>query len=384
MKVLAIAMVNLRRVFREKTNIFFIVITPIATVLMMGLLFGGGQEVRLGVVSGPGPLAERLVKAVSEGERIRIERVGSEAELRSQIERGVIQAGLTLPANYDQELLAGRNVAVSFVARPGDPQALELGVWVRSVGGQEGALLRAARFGTAEGKGSFEQTLAAAEKATVPGIEISVRTTGKALFPAGFNSFALSAPSLMIMFMFLTSLTAAIGIIETRLLGVSRRMYSTPTPVGVLVAGESLGRILIALVQGLLVMIGSALIFGVNWGDPFAAAVLLVVFSLVGGGAALLLGSVFHVPGPAISLALLLGLGLAALGGVMVPLESFSGTMQAIAHITPHAWAYEAFAELVRHGGGVADILPQLGVLLAFAAVLFGIGMSRLRQALIH
>jgi ABC-2 type transport system permease protein len=78
----------------------------------------------------------------------------------------------------------------------------------------------------------------------------------------------------------------------------------------------------------------------------------------------------------------MLGLGLAALGGSMVPLEIFSPTMRTVAHITPHAWANDGFAELVRHGGNVLDIAPQLGVLLGYAAVLFLAGTWFLRRRL--
>jgi ABC-2 type transport system permease protein len=96
----------------------------------------------------------------------------------------------------------------------------------------------------------------------------------------------------------------------------------------------------------------------------------------------MLVGSVVRTEQQAGSIGLLLGLGLAALGGAMVPLELFPDTMRLVAHLTPHAWAGEAFAELLRHGGTVADILPQLGVLAAFAAVLLGLGSWRLRAAL--
>jgi ABC-2 type transport system permease protein len=66
----------------------------------------------------------------------------------------------------------------------------------------------------------------------------------------------------------------------------------------------------------------------------------------------------------------------------MLPLELFSPTMQRIAHITPHAWALDGFAELVRRGGGVVDILPELGVLAAYAVVLFALASWRLRVAI--
>jgi ABC-2 type transport system permease protein len=56
--------------------------------------------------------------------------------------------------------------------------------------------------------------------------------------------------------------------------------------------------------------------------------------------------------------------------------------MQRIAHITPHAWALDGFAELVRRGGGVVDILPELGVLAAYAVVLFALASWRLRVAI--
>ncbi|NND14614.1 MAG: ABC transporter permease, partial [Acidimicrobiia bacterium] len=76
------------------------------------------------------------------------------------------------------------------------------------------------------------------------------------------------------------------------------------------------------------------------------------------------------------------GLGLAALGGAMIPLEFFNDTMQTVAHFTPHAWALEGFAELVRRDANVVDILPQLGALAVFALVFLGLAAWRLRVAI--
>jgi ABC-2 type transport system permease protein len=56
--------------------------------------------------------------------------------------------------------------------------------------------------------------------------------------------------------------------------------------------------------------------------------------------------------------------------------------MQTIAHITPHAWANDAFAQLVANGASVTVILPQLGVLAAYAAVLLALATWRLRRVL--
>jgi ABC-2 type transport system permease protein len=66
----------------------------------------------------------------------------------------------------------------------------------------------------------------------------------------------------------------------------------------------------------------------------------------------------------------------------MFPIELFSPTMQQVAHLTPHAWALDGFAELVRRDGTIVDILPELGVLLAFAVVLITLATWRLRVVL--
>jgi ABC-2 type transport system permease protein len=159
-------------------------------------------------------------------------------------------------------------------------------------------------------------------------------------------------------------------------------MLSTPTSLRSIVVGESIGRFGVALVQGLYIVVLTLIIFGVNWGDPMASVLVLVMFSAVGAGAGVLMGSVFSNDQQAGGVAVIVSLGLAALGGCMVPIELFSPTMQTVAHFTPHAWALDGYAELVRRGGTTGDILLELGVLAGYATVLFALAAWRLRIAI--
>jgi ABC-2 type transport system permease protein len=220
--------------------------------------------------------------------------------------------------------------------------------------------------------------------AALADVTVATRTAGTAMFPQDLGRFDLGASSMLLLFIFVTSMTAATALIETRRLGVSRRMLSTPTRVSGIVAGEALGRVAIAVVQGIVIMAGSALVFRVSWGNAFGAAAVMVVFAVVAGAAGLLLGSVSRTEQQAIGAGLLLGLGLAALGGTMMPLDFFSPTMLVVAHFTPHAWAGDAFATLVRHDGSIVDILPDLGVLVMYAAVLFVLGSWALRRRILR
>ena len=46
------------------------------------------------------------------------------------------------------------------------------------------------------------------------------------------------------------------------------------------------------------------------------------------------------------------------------------------------SWAYDALADIQRHEGTLADILPQLGVLAGMAAALLVLGAWLLRRSL--
>lgn len=65
-----------------------------------------------------------------------------------------------------------------------------------------------------------------------------------------------------------------------------------------------------------------------------------------------------------------------------VPPELFPETLRTVSYITPHRYAYDAFAEIQRHEGTLGDILPQLGVLAAMAAALLLLGSWLLRRSL--
>ncbi|HDK45007.1 MAG TPA: ABC transporter permease, partial [Actinobacteria bacterium] len=175
------------------------------------------------------------------------------------------------------------------------------------------------------------------------------------------------------------------ALIRSRMLGVSRRMVATPTPIRTIVVGEAMGRFGVAMVQGLFIVLGTWLVFGVDWGDPLGTGAVLVMFSLVSAGAAMLIGSLFRNDAQAGGIGVLLGLGFGALGGCMVPLQVFqifSPGLYTAAHITPHAWALEAFIEMVQRGGGLVDILPELAILGGYAVVFLGLASWALHRSL--
>ena len=383
MKVLAIVAVNLLRASRDRTALFFSILLPLILILVLGLTYGSGNSVRIGLVDGDGgALAAGLVAEIESTTDINVEirRYDSIKSLRDAAGRGIVQVGVAIPPAYTNDLRSGGRVAVAVVVPP-TAVASAIRTTVEQAIASEAALVRAARFSSAETGRPFETTLAEAATiaATLPGVAIRIEPVKAATGPDGY---ALGAQSQLILFMFLTSLTGAAELVVTRQLGISRRMFSTPTGMGTIVLGEAMARIAFALVQGLFIIAASALLFGVRWGDPLALAAVVLAFAFVSGGAAMVVGSVASNPSQAGAIGPALAMLLGLLGGAMVPVEVFPEAMRQLSHITPHAWAVEALRALGESGTGVTSVLPQLAVLMGFGALFFAVAITRFRRVL--
>lgn len=384
MKSLAIALANLRRSLRQRLVVAQILLVPLMLILILGIAFGGSSKPAVGLVAAkPGPLAQTLRDALRDADGVRVVTVASEADLVRKVEHGELEAGVVIPAGYDTELGAGRDVTLRYSARSGAS-----GQRIKSIVGaivdRQAARLRAARLVSSERSAPLGDGVRTADAvaAEISQVSVEERTVGTASGISQEGRFDSSAYTQLLLFLFVTSLTSAVALVETRKLGLSRRMLTTPTTAWTVITGEALGRLALAVVQGLVIMLASALIFDVDWGDPLGAAALLVAFGLVGAGAGMLLGTLARTTQVASAIGTLLGLGLAALGGTMMPLEFFSPTMRIVAHVTtPHAWAIDGFITLIRHGGNITDIGRPLGVLLAAAAVLLGLASLRMHRS---
>jgi ABC-2 type transport system permease protein len=382
-KSLTIAGVALLRLVRERSNIFFVFILPLGIIIIIGAQFGGGFTPSLGVVveANVGDLGESLAVSIESREDVDVVRYGTTSEVITAVERGTMQAAVVIPAGYDEMVRNGDAVQVGFFSRP---DAAVYQTIVLAEVGEQASLVRAARFTVDQQGASFDEALNVATGVVddVTGVTVEAQTVGEAVLPTNLGQFDLGASSQLVLFMFLTGLTGSAALIETRRLGVASRMLSTPTAAGTLVAGEGLGRFAVVMLQGLYIMFATLLLFRVNWGNPLGAAAIMIVFGAVCAGAAMLMGTLFKNDQQAGGIAVILGIGLGALGGCMIPIEFFSDTMQKVAHITPHAWALDGFAVLVRENGTIVDILPELAVLAGMAIVLIMIAGFRLRRAM--
>ena len=389
MKALAISRVNLVRYFRNRGSIFSVFVLPLMIVLLLGAASGGAALPKLGFVAPtPDTFTTELEQSLKAVEGLRVVKVESDDVAVRGVERGDLQAAIILPAGYQQTLRSGMDVGIRYVARK-SPNIQGITGVVNAAVTRQSTMLRTARFAETRGMGTFDKALAVAEQArtALPSVTVVESTAGEPLPFAGLGQFDMPAQGMLVLFIFMNTLTGAANLVQTRRLGVARRMYSTPTPVHTMIAGEALSQFTIALIQGGFIIAGTLLIFGVDWGNPLGAILTIVVFAAVASGAAMLLGALVSSDQQASGITWAVGLGLAALGGAMIPLAQLkllSDTVYRVANVTPHAWALEAFQSLVADKGGVADIAGFLLILAGYAAVLLLLATWRLRTVLVR
>jgi len=381
MKVLAIVRNELRRTFRWRANIFFLLIMPMGLILLLGAAFGSSSAL-VGVVKAKNaPLAAGLVKTLGNQAGLDARSYGDVGSLEKAVERGYVSAGLVVPSNYDQRVRGGKPAAVRFFARP-DSLAPQIRVALESAISAQGSTLIAAGIVRSERGGTLESALrqVGAVKGAGP-VRVVELAAGGGKYPQSRGRFQQSASTQLLLFTFLSSLTGAVWLIETRRLGVARRMLSTPTRTREIMLGIVIGRWVITLLQALLIVVFSWLIFSVKWGDPLGTGAVILAFSLVAVGAGLLIGTLFGSEQQAAPVGMIIGLVFAAIGGSMAPLDTFPSTMRKIAHITPHAWANDAFNHLLGTGGGLSKVWLDVLVLCGYAVVLLSLATWRLRKA---
>lgn len=170
------------------------------------------------------------------------------------------------------------------------------------------------------------------------------------------------------------------SVMRERRNGTFRRLLVAPMSRAVMLAGKLLPYYIINLIQLASMLGASSLLFGMSLGHSPAG---LLLVSLAAAAAATGLGVLISALGRTEAqiggLTTLLLLTLSALGGCFVPRFIMPDWLKTIGLITPHAWALDAYQDLLVRGYGLVDVLPQVGALAAFAAVFFGIGVWRFR-----
>ena len=219
-----------------------------------------------------------------------------------------------------------------------------------------------------------------------PWVAIEARTlAGEDVVILPENMFALFVPGFVVMFAFFIVGAMGAELLQERQQGSLRRLMAAPIPRWTVIIAKMMGYIGLVLVQVLIIFGVASLFFEMPLGDSIGGLLLVsVALGLTSTSMGVMIAALSRTDKQADSLGMMLGFVLAALGGCMVigspvPLYNQGGMVQIVSRLTPHAHALLAYGTLLNEGGGIIDVLPQVGILLAFSAAFFGIAVWRFR-----
>jgi ABC-2 type transport system permease protein len=188
--------------------------------------------------------------------------------------------------------------------------------------------------------------------------------------PASLDPLTFFAPAMALLFLMYTVTRGAQSILAERDEGTMARILTTPTSVSQVLGGKTFGTFLSGVVQVGLLIIGTSLLFQLDWGDPVGVALLIIFVSAAATGWGMLIDAVARTPGQAAGIGTSLMLFFAIISGTFFGPTADAEFVNIIGSITPNKWALDGFVELAS-GGNIADIVPMLIALTIMAIVLF-------------
>jgi ABC-2 type transport system permease protein len=226
-------------------------------------------------------------------------------------------------------------------------------------------------------EGSISGGLLGGENKTVTIEKVTPAAMKVEKFPDGFQQ---NVPGYTIYGVFWIASLLASSVLREKREGTFRRQMVAPASRPVILAGKLIPYYLINMLQIVIMMVASALLFKISFGHSIAALTLVsLVLAASATGLGIFIAAFARTEAQAGSLTVLLLITPSALGGCFVPRFVMPPTLKAIGLFTPHARALDAYQDLMVRGYGLVEVIPKVGVLAGFALTLFVIGVWRFR-----
>ena len=178
------------------------------------------------------------------------------------------------------------------------------------------------------------------------------------------------------MFAFFLVLTVGWLFVAERTHGTLVRLRAAPLSRGHVLLGKLLPCLLVSLVQGVVLLLAGRLVFGMSWGaEPWLLLPVVACTSAAAVGLAMLVASAAKTETQVAVYGTLLVLVLGGASGSLMPRELMPEAMKRASQVTPHAWALDAYSQLL------GSPTPDVGVVLTACAVLLAFGAAFLALA---
>jgi ABC-2 type transport system permease protein len=382
--VYLIARKDLTELFRNRLGMVMLIIMPIFMMGMVGFIFPSNQSMGkvtlaianedqvYGLQKGQVSTSGLLVTYLNRMDNFTITQVSSMDDVRGMIQRGEVEGGIVIPANFTASLKAGRQGTIIVVTDQSNPQMSALLQSAMTVIFQQ--------MGTALAEQKIEALSPTIKNPLAVVQPLTVKTQGAV--PGNFNYFEFMAPGIMamnVMMSVMTGLPAAIS--HEREIGTLDGMMVAPINRLSIILGKTLAQTMRGLLQGTLILIMAVTLFGVTIQGslPLIFGLLLLdVFSFVGIG--IVITSFAKDQETATMMMMTIMFPMMFLSGVFFPTQQMPWYMQGISKLIPLSYATTALRKVMVLGAGIPAISTEIAVLAAFGIVFTAIAIPLFKR----
>jgi len=171
----------------------------------------------------------------------------------------------------------------------------------------------------------------------------------------------------------------ASSLVEDRVRGVRQRILSSPVSRISVIAGETLGYLIITGIQIVILLLVAALAFKITIaGEIWLLAAVIIAGMLCMIGIGLVISTIAKTAEEASQLGMLINFPMMFLSGIFFPITQ--GWMYYVSRVFPLTYINEAMREVILRGGEFGDIAVPFFISLTFAILIFIIGAALLAR----
>jgi ABC-2 type transport system permease protein len=360
--VLAVFRKDLRLFVRDRSALAFSLLMPILVISLIaeGLFHGDdGPRLLVPVVNEDGgPVANTFLKLLREHADVReVSRADAEHLVRDKHDAA---AAIVFPAKLSKQYLQGRTSNILLLTDPAAGSDLE---------GVKVLLLLMDKEAAALADPFAEDKITLTEQ-NLTGNRLSV------------SVFEQRVPGFTLMFVLLAVvLGTALGMHDERDWGTLSRLLVAPGGFTPILVGKLAARFVIGVLQMIVLLAWAHWVFGVSLGcSPLAFLLLSGASVLAVVAAGMLVAGLARSREDTLPIGLSLVMGLSALGGLWWPQSMQPEWMTRISPAVFTTWAMRGLNDLILRQRGLGAVLLPVGVLVAYALAMVGLGFWLFRS----
>jgi ABC-2 type transport system permease protein len=294
-------------------------------------------------------------------------RAGGETESAELLARGDVQFVINIPPDFSRKLQRGERPAILVEADATDPAATSNAL---------GALATLAQS-------ALERDLSgplARLRTGPPAFEVRLH---REYNPEGITQYNI-VPGLMGVILTMTMVMGTgLAITRERERGTMENLLATPVRPLEVTLGKIVPNILIALIQVTLILLAAHFVFGVPMlGSLWLLYGCALVFTFALLGVGITFSTLARNQMQAMQMTMFFFLPNMLLSGFMFPFRGMPGWAQAIGEVLPLTHFLRIVRGILLKGNGPAEVLPELGPIVAFFVVVMAIALKRYRRTL--